>query len=466
MENPIDSDEFCGSYVLSHFNGSKAPASAVLCLTRDGDSILTFAHVGNTMKGRTRIKNNRLVGMLLSSMTTGDQNQMILEDAIIGGFASGFEVLKELNRLLLRNESNTLIFVETVKTQDAVGIHEITSVNGDVPSTPFSLDISLNDGVMHLDANLGLPLEGNAQFIDGVLQGELVCQNVEDEDKLSSLAKLVVTGFHRGYQVRKSDTGLLLVFNDCYVQLRCILGKNELEGTYIFKTLNGLPISSDDQLLVKFVFTDGDFIVSIADTTLDRVSLTGNKIRSANDELLHTKDIVGDYAKVVDALKKGLQDGLSLSMVGNQLTMSGTTTLTLVKTAHVPAVSGHPNYQGTYAVKCFKTEGNGLLFRIVDEVNHTWAFYNDTRDYIIEVNATFGSHSILQFLGDTKVEKGEGGRYSASVWIYPGQTSLFVTGKVNGFKFLYTAKPVKRSTHFASENIKHISKKGREEKLN
>lgn len=441
----MEFENFFGLYTLTHFNGKKTPASATLCLTKDGESILVSAHVANSIKGKARLDSDRLIGMLLSSMISGDQSQMMIEGAIIGGFASGFEVQRDLHRLLLRNESNTLIFAETVTSEDAVGNYSIVSVNGDIPPTPFFIEIILADDTINLHANLGVLLEGQAQLIDGVLEGVLCCQNAEDEENLTSLAKLVVKGFRRGFQVRKNETGLLLAFNDCLVQLCCVIGKNEIQGEYIFKSMNGSPISSSRQLLLTLSAKDEIlFSASIASNLECIASLDGNTIFS--DGPMRSTEGTGneDVMKVEGALTEGMQKGFSLAMVGNQLTMKGPTSFVLLKVAKVPATLNGPTFKGTYVVKCFSTEKNGLLFRIIDEVSNTWAFYNDTPDYKMKVNATLGSRSVIEVLGKTACSKDETDRYVADLVINPGKTELFIRGKVNGFKFLYSAVPVKK----------------------
>lgn len=441
----METENIFGLFSLTHFNRKKTSVAATLCLTKDGESILVCARVANTIKGKTRLENGRLTGMLLSSMASGDQNQMIIEGAIVGGFASGFEIQRDLHRLLLRNESNTLVFVETVGSKDAVGNYTIVSVNGDIPSTPFFLEVVLLDNFLHVRANLGLLLEGKAQLIDGVFQGDLSSQNAEEEENLSALAKLVIKGFHRGYQVRRNETGLLLAFNDLFVQLSYVIGPKEIQGEYIFKSMNGAPISTTHQLLLSF---NGEnpilFNASIANTLQCSAFLNGNTILSSTP--MNSIRMMGSDSemKVEAALTEGMKEGFVLSMVGNQLTMKGSTTFVLVKVAQVPATLRGPTFKGTHVVKCFKAEENGLLFRIIDEVSNTWAFYNDTNDYKIQVNATLGSRSIVQVLGNTKCTKDEADKYVMDLSVNPGETELFITGKVNGFKFLYSAQPVKK----------------------
>lgn len=60
-----------------------------------------------------------------------------------------------------------------------------------------------------------------------------------------------------------------------------------------------------------------------------------------------------------------------------------------------PSVPYHAIY------KCFKDKGNGLLFRLVDEVNPKWYFYNDTRDYLMTVEVDFADPHEVEPIGKT-----------------------------------------------------------------
>lgn len=439
----MDTEGICGLYALTHLNGKKAPASATLCLTKDGDAIATYVLVANVIKGKAKLEDGRLTGMLLSSMAAGDKNQMIVEDAITGGFGSGFDVRKDINRLLLKNENNALIFVETLKIDDVIGNHSLVTVDGEIPKKAYTIKVVRENNELIANANLGVPLRGSVQIIEGVLKGNLKCNAPDAEDYLVPLAKKFIAALQTGFQIKKNDVGLLLKNSDCPTQLRCVINKKELQGEYIFKSMNGAPIVTDRQLLLSFDDKD-DFTVhaSIANQLRGSASLDNNVLRA--DGFFASTRMQGneDEMKVERALTVGMNDGFTLSLIGNQLTMKGEATFVLLKVAEVEATQSGPTFKGTHVVKCFKTEGNGLLFRIINEVDDQWALYNDTPDYRMHVHATFGSRSTIKALGNSKLERDDKDKYVVECTIEPGATEMFVVGKVNGFKMLYSAEPL------------------------
>ncbi|KPI88165.1 putative Calpain-like cysteine peptidase [Leptomonas seymouri] len=104
-------------------------------------------------------------------------------------------------------------------------------------------------------------------------------------------------------------------------------------------------------------------------------------------------------------------------------------------TAKVRFLNGKPAFKGDAMVKGFE-KGNGLLFRIIKhgKKNHqTWAFYNDTKQYAMRVRTTFNSDCDIRALGETTLEE-DGGEWVASVTVPPGETMMFIEGRVNGFR--------------------------------
>lgn len=95
--------------------------------------------------------------------------------------------------------------------------------------------------------------------------------------------------------------------------------------------------------------------------------------------------------------------------------------------------------------RCF-AEGNGLLFRLVDEIHHQWAYYNDTKRYDMVIEVTFGHESAVQPLDRSRVTKTvlhpETGSCRLETTIGPGEFVLFMKGEYNGFKTVYEANPV------------------------
>lgn len=96
--------------------------------------------------------------------------------------------------------------------------------------------------------------------------------------------------------------------------------------------------------------------------------------------------------------------------------------------------------------RCFDRR-NGLLFRIEDARHHTWAFYNDTRNYMMHVTAVFGRESMVRALGETIQETldADSGRCTLKLTIPPSTTLMFMKGECNGFGTRYDAKPVRRN---------------------
>lgn len=93
--------------------------------------------------------------------------------------------------------------------------------------------------------------------------------------------------------------------------------------------------------------------------------------------------------------------------------------------------------------RCF-SEGNGLLFRLVNEKHHFWAFYNDTAEYTIYVSGSFGPGSHVTPLGDARqvVQDRETGACRLEICVEPGCTEPFMQGEYNGFLACYVAQPV------------------------
>eukprot|EP00796_Vickermania_ingenoplastis_P011096 gene11096-7723_t len=383
----MEVESICGLYSLTHLNGKKAPASATLCMTKDGDSILTYVLVSNVIKGKVKFENGRLTGMLLSGMSAGDKNQMTVEDAITGGFGSGFDVRKDLNRLLLKNENNALIFMETIKMEEILGSHAVVNVDNEAPKKPFTLKLTKEGGSSEcvITASLGVPLRGNCKIVDGALKAGLEATIPDADDYLVPMAKKIITGFQNGFQVKKNDTGLLLKSNDGNVQLRCIIGKKELKGEYLFKSMDGAAIASDQQMFIAFSDDDDSLTVQaqIANRMKGSASLEQNVLRS--DGFFAATRMMGSEqeTKIEKALTMGMSDGFTLSLIGNQLTMKGPNTFVLVKVAHVDAA-----------------------------------------------------------LGSSKLEKDDQGKFVVETTIEPEQTVMFISGSVNGFKMLYSAEPL------------------------
>lgn len=104
--------------------------------------------------------------------------------------------------------------------------------------------------------------------------------------------------------------------------------------------------------------------------------------------------------------------------------------------------NGKPTCEGNTVIKCFKDNGNGLLFRIVNDEDKTWAFYNDTLSYYMIVKVTFGKDSEIEPMGKTTMERdAETGEYKCELVICPTETEMFIKGVPNGFKISFEANP-------------------------
>ncbi|EPY28743.1 calpain-like cysteine peptidase [Strigomonas culicis] len=115
---------------------------------------------------------------------------------------------------------------------------------------------------------------------------------------------------------------------------------------------------------------------------------------------------------------------------------------------------GEPDMEGD-VTNCF--EEPGLLYRIVDKKNKTWAFYNDSLSFEVHVVCTFGKHSKLEALENTQIRRDANGDYIAEVTVYPCETELFVRGFVNGFTSKLRALPLSDTYYQQRAALQHES---------
>ncbi|AIN97505.1 hypothetical protein LPMP_200130 [Leishmania panamensis] len=97
-----------------------------------------------------------------------------------------------------------------------------------------------------------------------------------------------------------------------------------------------------------------------------------------------------------------------------------------------------------HVFKCFKEHGNGLLFRVVDDVNTIWAFYNDTPDYVMTANMRYPQTSDIRLAPGVQVitdSEREGG-VIAAVEVMPLATVPFLVGVPEQYELTFTATPV------------------------
>ncbi|KPA77271.1 putative mitochondrial calpain-like cysteine peptidase [Leptomonas pyrrhocoris] len=109
-------------------------------------------------------------------------------------------------------------------------------------------------------------------------------------------------------------------------------------------------------------------------------------------------------------------------------------------------LNGKPTYKGNRLFKCFKNRSNGLLFRIINDDEFRWAFYNDMNDYNVKVTCTAGADSHVTPLGSTTMAINASTREKVlEVTVGPLETAMFLDGVLKGCKLRYEAQPIPRS---------------------
>lgn len=112
--------------------------------------------------------------------------------------------------------------------------------------------------------------------------------------------------------------------------------------------------------------------------------------------------------------------------------------------------NGRPDFVFDKIYRCFKDKGNGLLFRLVNEKDKKWAFYNDTADSVMIIKASFNSFSQIQSLGKTRESKNAKGEIEVELEVQPKQTEVFISGTVNGFSIGFRTEGVQDAISFES----------------
>lgn len=109
-------------------------------------------------------------------------------------------------------------------------------------------------------------------------------------------------------------------------------------------------------------------------------------------------------------------------------------------------LNGQPTYTGDLVLRCFVGNNNGLLFRIVNEKEYRWAFYNDTTNYNMTVKVAFGGLSKVEPLMNTRMHRNEWTtEYEFEVTVRPGATELFMEGEPDGFKISFEAQRISKT---------------------
>ncbi|CCW67642.1 unnamed protein product [Phytomonas sp. Hart1] len=103
----------------------------------------------------------------------------------------------------------------------------------------------------------------------------------------------------------------------------------------------------------------------------------------------------------------------------------------------------------SHVFKCFKEHGNGLLFRIVDDVNKIWAFYNDTADFVMTVNSRIPATEDVQIApGVERTHNEAEGEMLLTVQVPPLGTVPFIIGNPKGIETTFAATPVRDPEDF------------------
>lgn len=102
----------------------------------------------------------------------------------------------------------------------------------------------------------------------------------------------------------------------------------------------------------------------------------------------------------------------------------------------------------SHVFRCFKEHSNGLLFRVVDDPNNIWAFYNDTREYSMAVSMRYPLHeNSIQFApGVQAIADAESPGFAiAGIEVPPLTTVPFLVGTPQQYKLAFAANPVNAS---------------------
>ncbi|CCW66395.1 unnamed protein product [Phytomonas sp. Hart1] len=119
--------------------------------------------------------------------------------------------------------------------------------------------------------------------------------------------------------------------------------------------------------------------------------------------------------------------------------------------------NGYPDFKGD-VTSCF--DEPNLLYRIINQDEKIWAFYNDTLKHEMHISVVFGKRSNIQPLGATTMQKNIKNEYKCELVVHPTETAMFVKGSVNGFRSSIRALPLTDDYHKAHQRItdNHIAK--------
>lgn len=101
-----------------------------------------------------------------------------------------------------------------------------------------------------------------------------------------------------------------------------------------------------------------------------------------------------------------------------------------------------PRYDKVY--KCFKNEGNGLFFRLVDEKDNKWYYYNDTHEFRMTATVSFPSADEVKPLGNTETVpvQDDGSEVAYQITVEPGNAEPFIEGVPASYHQTFNANPI------------------------
>lgn len=113
-------------------------------------------------------------------------------------------------------------------------------------------------------------------------------------------------------------------------------------------------------------------------------------------------------------------------------------------------LNGEPNWrlmdqQNTKLYRCFKEDGNGLLFRMVDERTKQWGFYNDTVDFSMKITLSFpeAEANVVQGTPDT-VSHISNGKVEMTMTVPPLATMMMLRGLPSTYEISFAAESSNR----------------------
>lgn len=446
----MELDDICGSYKLTHFNTLNTPAACTMHVNREGENARVVFQVANTLRGRVKLEGDQISGMVMPTMMMGDADQAAIEDAISSGFSNGFTVRSDVDRILFKDADRSLVFARVMSLDDLVGEHAIISMDGHkLPVENLTIRFTPDGaGGSFVIANLTNSLRGDCRIEGGMLTGDVASTNMKTNSQMSGIESAITSGLRRGYTLDKNETGIVLESNNVRVQLYHITSRAELAGEYVLIKYNGEKVQTANQSTITFTpdnsTTDQIQIYMIVGNRIrGNVTLDQNVLRS-DEPLLSTRLVSSAEEHTLEhAYNTGFQKGLEVVHRNKEVVLrDDVSEFILCRVPSFEYITGEPTYKGTYCGKCFKNEGNGLLFRITNKADKCWAFYNDSKDYRMIVHATFGSRSEIRALGNTRIDQQADGRYTVEVTVEPTETEMFIEGDVNGFNMVYNAEPI------------------------